>query len=164
MAGKLPAVKSKLRFSLELNADHRIGILVSEWHSDITKSLLNAALKVFEQNGLSKQLITIHVPGSFELPLAASWLLKKKKIGGAICLGCVIQGETKHDDYINHTIAQSISNLCLKFDKPLIYGVITSNNLQQAKDRSGGKFGNKGEESAIALLKMLQIKSIVKSI
>ncbi|MEO6189441.1 MAG: 6,7-dimethyl-8-ribityllumazine synthase [Saprospiraceae bacterium] len=164
MAGILPSANKKLKFNISLKPDHKIAIVVSEWNLAITSNLLKAAKTTLELNGLKNQLVIVHVPGAFELPLTSSWLLKKKKIEGVICLGCVIQGETKHDDYINHSIAQAFINLSLLTGKPLIYGVLTTNTKKQALDRSGGKLGNKGEECAIALLKMLSLKSIIKTL
>lgn len=164
MAGKMPSSAIKHTFSISLSSKDKIAIVVSEWNSDITNSLLAAAKKVFENQKLNKQLVTVKVPGAFELPFTASLLLKKKNIKGIICLGCVIQGETKHDDYINYTIAQAFNQLSIEHSKPVIFGVVTTNNLKQAIERSGGKLGNKGEESAITLLKMLQIQNLIKEI
>ncbi len=164
MAGKLPSSAIKQNYSTNLSVKDRFAIIVSEWNSEITNSLLAAAKKVFEDQKLHKQLVIVKVPGAFELPFTASLLLKKKNIKGIICLGCVIQGETKHDDYINYSITQSFNQLAIAYSKPVIFGVVTTNNVKQAKDRSGGKLGNKGEESAIALLKMLQIQNLIKEI
>lgn len=91
------------------------------------------------------------------MPLAAKWLLDQSYVQGVICLGCVIKGDTKHDEYINHAIAGGIMNLSLSYSKPVIFGVLTTKNRKQAEERSGGKLGNKGEESALALIKMLQL-------
>lgn len=163
MAGKLPsAIKSS--FTSLLSDKERIGIIVSDWNQEITTSLLSAARKVFNNCKLEKHQIIVHVPGAFEIPLAASLLLKKKNIKGVICLGCVIKGDTKHDDYINQSIAQSFSNLSIQYSKPVIFGVLTTNHIKQAKERAGGKLGNKGEEAAIALLKMIQIKELIKTL
>jgi 6,7-dimethyl-8-ribityllumazine synthase len=99
------------------------------------------------------------VPGSFELPLAAQWSAKKKKIDAVICLGCVIQGETRHFEFINQSVAQGIKDVGLKYNKPVIFGVLTTDNMRQAMDRAGGKHGNKGDEAAITAIKMLAIQA-----
>ena len=95
------------------------------------------------------------VPGSFELTLAAQWMAEKKDIDAVICLGCVIQGETRHFEFICQAVAQGITNVGLKFNKPVIFGVLTPDTKQQAIDRAGGKHGNKGDEAAITAIKML---------
>ena len=134
----------------------RIGIVVSEWNDQITDSLLAAAHQVLvEQNAKTKNIIVKYVPGSFELPLGAQLLASEKNIDGVICLGCVIQGETPHFDFICDAVANGITTVGLKFNKPVVFGVLTTNNLQQALDRAGGKHGNKGEEAANSLIKML---------
>lgn len=134
----------------------RIGIVVSEWNDQITDSLLAATHQVLVQhNAKSKNIIIKYVPGSFELPLGAQLLVSEKNIDGVICLGCVIQGETSHFEFICNAVANGITNVGLKFNKPVIFGVLTTNNLQQALDRAGGKHGNKGEEAANTLIKML---------
>lgn len=134
----------------------RIGIVVSEWNDQITDSLLAAAHQVLvNHNAKAKNIIVKYVPGSFELPLGAQYLASEKNIDAVICLGCVIQGETRHFDFICEAVANGISNVALKFNKPVIFGVLTTNNLQQALDRAGGKRGNKGEEAANSVVKML---------
>ena len=105
-------------------------------------------------------MLDIHyVPGSYELPLGAKYALgSQSKPDAIICLGCVIQGETKHDDYINYTIAEHISQLSLLSGTPIIFGVLTTNNKEQSLERSGGKHGNKGKECAESALKMISLK------
>ena len=134
----------------------KVGIVVSEWNDQITDSLLAAAHEVLISHGTKpKNIIVKYVPGSFELPLAAQFLASTKDIEAVICLGCVIQGETKHFDFICDAVANGITNVGLKYNKPIVFGVLTTNNLQQALDRAGGKHGNKGEEAAITAIKML---------
>ena len=131
------------------------GIVVSEWNKEITDSLLEGAVETLLQHGVDEKDIYIrHVPGSFELPFGASTLLEKKKFDAVICLGCVIQGETRHFDFICQAVAQGIMQVSLKEEIPGIFGVLTTNTLQQAKDRSGGACGNKGVEAAVTALKM----------
>jgi len=98
------------------------------------------------------------IPGSFELPLAAQTLFEKTDVDAVICLGSVIQGETKHFDYVCEAVSQGIKDVSLKYDKPAIFGVLTDNTLQQAQDRSGGKHGNKGDEAAITAIQMVAFK------
>lgn len=137
-------------------SDKQFGVVVSEWNDQITGALLEGALETLKEQGVTKNKIKIHyVPGSFELPLGAQLLAQKKEFDAVICLGCVIQGETRHFDFICDAVAQGICNVGLKYNKPVVFGVLTTNTLQQALDRAGGKHGNKGEEAAITAVKML---------
>ena len=137
-------------------SDRKFGIVASEWNSEITEALYSGAVETLLQNGASKEnIIRKSVPGSYELTLGAQWLAKKEEIDAVICLGCVIQGETPHFDYICQAVAHGITNVGLKYDKPVIFGVLTTLNLQQALDRAGGKHGNKGEEASFTAIKML---------
>ena len=95
------------------------------------------------------------MPGSYELSFGSQVFAQKADIDAVIAIGCVIQGETKHNDYINHAVAQGLTNVSLKYNKPVIFGVLTPNNQQQALDRAGGIHGNKGDEAAITAIKML---------
>lgn len=138
--------------------DGIFGIVVSEWNSDITNSLLQGAIETLKTNNVEEKDIYIqYVPGSFELPFGASKLLEKKKFDAVICLGCVIQGETRHFDFICNAVANGIMEVSLRKDIPVIFGVLTTNTLEQAQDRSGGKHGNKGIEAAITALKMASL-------
>jgi 6,7-dimethyl-8-ribityllumazine synthase len=138
--------------------DGIFGIVVSEWNSVITNSLLEGAINTLKENGVEEKDIYIqYVPGSFELPFGASKLLEKKKFDAVICLGCVIQGETRHFDFICQAVANGIMEVSLRKDIPVIFGVLTTNNQEQAIDRSGGKHGNKGVEAAITALKMASL-------
>jgi 6,7-dimethyl-8-ribityllumazine synthase len=137
-------------------ADRKFAIIVSEWNSDVTEALYSGAWETLIQNGASREnIIKKMVPGSFELTLAAQWMAEKKDIDAVICLGCVIQGETRHFEFICQAVAQGITNVGLKFNKPVIFGVLTPDTKQQAIDRAGGKHGNKGDEAAITAIKML---------
>lgn len=134
----------------------RFGVVVSEWNNSITDSLYAATLETLLSHGALKQHITTHyVPGSFELSLGAQRLASQKDIDAVICLGCVIQGETRHFDFICQAVAHGLTNVGLKYDKPVIFGVLTPDNYQQALDRAGGKHGNKGDEAAISAINML---------
>jgi len=137
-------------------SSRNIGIVVSEWNSEVTEALYSGAVETLVQNGAEfENLVRKSVPGSFELTLGAQWLAKEEEIDAVICLGCVIQGETPHFDYICQAVANGITNVGLKYDKPVIFGVLTTLNLQQALDRAGGKHGNKGDEAAATAIKML---------
>lgn len=136
-----------------------VAIVVSEWNTEITESLLNAAVDTLKQNGLTDEdIIVRHVPGSFELPLGAKFMLDNAEPDAVICLGCVIQGETRHFDFICDAVANGIMTLGLEYNTPVIFGVLTPNNMQQAVDRAGGKHGNKGVEAAITALKLIALQ------
>lgn len=137
-------------------SDKKFGIVVSEWNDQVTESLFSGAVETLLMHGAKKEnIFRKNVPGSFELTLGAQWLAELEEIDAVICLGCVIQGETRHFDFICDAVAHGITNVALKFNKPVIFGVLTPNTLQQALDRSGGKHGNKGDEAAITAIKML---------
>lgn len=145
-------------------APFRFGIVVSEWNSAITDSLYQGALQSLFANGAQDEnIFTYAVPGSFELTSGADLLLKNSKLDAVICLGCVIQGETRHFDFICNAVANGISNVAVKYSKPVIFGVLTTNNQQQAIDRSGGKHGNKGVEAAVTAIKMAYLAETLKS-
>ena len=136
----------------------RIGIVVAEWNIAITGALRDGAIKTLKKNGVpEKNIVITYVPGSFELTLGAQLLCGNKKIDAVIALGCVIQGETRHFDFICDAVANGITNLNIKYNKPVIFGVLTPNTLKQAQDRAGGKHGNKGDEAAVTALKMLAL-------
>ncbi len=139
-------------------SDKQFAIVVSEWNTDITEALYAGAVQTLISHEVSKEnIVRIDVPGSFELSLGAQKMAKRDDIDAVICLGCVIQGETKHFDFICDAVANGITNVGLKYDKPVIFGVLTPNNRKQALDRAGGKHGNKGDEAAITAIKMLAI-------
>lgn len=138
----------------------RFGIVVSQWNAEVTGALYEGAYAALIKNGaLVENIVDIRVPGSFELTSGADLLLASKKLDAVICLGCVIQGETRHFDFICNAVANGVTNVSIKYNKPVIFGVLTTDNLQQAKDRSGGKHGNKGEEAAVTAIMMANIKS-----
>lgn len=143
--------------------DLRIGIVVSEWNATITNSLLEGAYSTLVKHGVADENITVeHVPGSFELPTGAKFMFKYGKYDAVICLGCVIQGETRHFDFICDAVANAIAQLAMDENRPVIFGVLTTNDMQQAIDRSGGKHGNKGVEAAITALKMADMRIRMK--
>ncbi|WEK19798.1 MAG: 6,7-dimethyl-8-ribityllumazine synthase [Candidatus Pedobacter colombiensis] len=141
----------------------KFAIAVAEWNAEVTGSLYNGALETLLKHGVSAEsIISVPVPGSFELTAAAEILLQKHKdLDAVICLGCVIQGETKHFDFICDAVANGITQVGIKHAKPVIFGVLTTNDQQQAIDRAGGKHGNKGDEAAITALKMAELNATV---
>lgn len=137
-------------------SEKTFGIVVAEWHDDITGVLCEGAVNTLLEHGAKKENIYINtVPGSFELTLGAQFLAIQEEIDAVICIGVVIKGDTKHDDYINNAVANGITNVSLKFNKPVSFGLVTTNTLEQALDRAGGKHGNKGVEAAAAAIGML---------
>jgi len=135
------------------------GIVVSEWNEKITKGLLNGAYTTLLKHGATEENIIVKfLPGAFELPLGAQIMLEKTNVDAVICLGSVIQGETKHFDFVCEGTALGIKDVALKYNKPVIFGVLTDNNEQQAIDRSGGKHGNKGDEAAVTAIKMVDFQ------
>ncbi|MDD4108229.1 MAG: 6,7-dimethyl-8-ribityllumazine synthase [Prolixibacteraceae bacterium] len=140
-------------------ADMRLGIVIAEWNTEITSALAEGALSTLKKHGASDENILIkYVPGSFELPLGAQFFAEMENVDAVILLGCVIQGETKHFDYICTGVTKGTVDLNLKYNKPFIFGVLTTNTFEQAKDRSGGKHGNKGDEAAVSAIKMIHLK------
>lgn len=138
----------------------RFAILVSEWNEEVTESLYNGAVETLKRQGAKDEnIISQTVPGSYELTLGAQWMAERGDVDAVICLGCVIQGETRHFDFICDAVAHGITNVGLKYNKPVIFGVLTPNTMQQALDRAGGKHGNKGDEAAITAIKMLGMKA-----
>jgi len=135
----------------------RIGIAVSEWNEEVTGALYTGAINLLKEACVSSSNIyTIRVPGSYELILASQKLAQRNDVDAVIAIGCVIQGETRHFDFICQAVATGISDVNLKYDKPVIFGVLTPENQAQALDRAGGKHGNKGEEAAYTALRMIE--------
>lgn len=135
---------------------YTIGIVVAEWNSKVTDALLQGALVTLRQAGVLEENILVHaVPGTFELALGAQVLAEKKHVHAVITLGCVIQGETRHFDFICDAAANGIMEVSLKHHKPVAFGVLTTDNQLQALERAGGIHGNKGVEAAVTVLKML---------
>lgn len=133
----------------------RFGIVVSDWNRDITWLLLEGALNTLKKHGaVDKNIIIKHVPGSFELTIGSQLIAEYDDVDAIICLGCVIQGETPHFTYICQGVTQGITSLNLEYNIPFIFGVLTTNDKQQAIERSGGKHGNKGDEAAVTAIKM----------
>jgi 6,7-dimethyl-8-ribityllumazine synthase len=138
----------------------KFAILVAEWNQEITSNLKKGAYHTLLKCGvLEAHVLQQTVPGSFELPLGAQFILESHpEIDAVICLGSVIQGETKHFDYVCQAVALGIKEVALKYNKPVIFGVLTDNNIEQSRARSGGALGNKGDEAAVTAIKMVALK------
>src|SRR6187455_1278192 len=138
---------------------YKVGIVISQWNSKITSLLLEGAKETLTKAGvLPDNIEELSVPGSFELPWGARQLMKADKKDGIICLGCLIQGETKHDEYIASAVSNGIMQLSIMSGLPVIFGVLTTHTVEQAKERAGGSHGNKGSEAAAAALQMAKIR------
>ncbi len=141
---------------IKSGADLTIGIVVSEWNDEITSKLCEGAVQTLIDNNVIGANIKIQkVPGAFELPLGAQFLLKNEKLDGIITIGTVIQGETKHFDFVCQGATQGIMRVMLDFNTPISFCVLTDNTKEQSIARSGGKHGNKGIEAAVSLLQMI---------
>ncbi|MFW6043601.1 MAG: 6,7-dimethyl-8-ribityllumazine synthase [Marinilabiliaceae bacterium] len=142
----------------------KFGIVTSEWNPDVTDALLTGAYETLKKHGAKEENILVaHVPGSFELTHAARQFVKRTKVDAVICLGCVIKGDTPHFDYVCQGVTQGIASLNAKHKTPVIFGVLTTNDQQQALDRAGGKLGNKGDEAAITAIKMISLNQELKT-
>jgi|TARA_B100001094_G_scaffold178891_1_gene173122 6,7-dimethyl-8-ribityllumazine synthase len=143
--------------SLPDSSNMKIGIVVSKWNNKITDGLYNGAFTTLIESGVSENNIEkIEVPGSFELIFGAK-LLSRKDVDAIICLGSVIQGETKHFDYVCQAVSNGIKDLNISLNIPVIFGVLTDNTMEQAVNRSGGKHGNKGVEAAVTAINMVHL-------
>ena len=139
----------------------RFGIVVSEWNPEITRNLQKGAIKTLIDCGASEEnIISWDVPGSFELVYGCKKMIECQQLDAIIAIGNVIQGETKHFDFVCEGVTQGIVDLNIKHDVPVIFCVLTDNTKQQSLDRSGGKLGNKGIECAVAAIKMAALKNI----
>jgi 6,7-dimethyl-8-ribityllumazine synthase len=146
-------------------ADHmRFGIVVSEWNSEITEGLYQGAHDALVDLGASEEnILRFDVPGSFELIHGAAQLMEQGNVEAIICLGSVIRGETAHFDYVCQGVAHGIKDLNVRATIPVIFGVLTDDNWEQAKARSGGIHGNKGTEAAVSAVKMIALNRKLKN-
>jgi len=136
----------------------KFGIVVSDWNNEITWELLNGAVETLKKFKTKEENIIIkHVPGSFELTLGAQAFAEYTDVEAVICIGCVIQGETPHFNYVCQGVTQGITQLNIEYNIPFIFGVLTTFDHEQAKARAGGKYGNKGDEAAITAIKMVAL-------
>ena len=159
MASALKNLSDYDENSIPSAADLSFGIVVADWNKEITHALYEGCFDTLIKHGAKEENIhTAQVPGTFELPVAAKILASSKKVDAVICLGCVIKGETSHNEYINQAVANGLANLSLVSGKPFIFGLLTPNDEQQAIDRAGGKHGNKGVEAAVTAIRMVALK------
>ncbi|MDR1745887.1 MAG: 6,7-dimethyl-8-ribityllumazine synthase [Tannerella sp.] len=134
----------------------RIGIVVSEWNQSITEKLLEGACDTLERHGVKQGNIHVaYVPGSFELTFGARQMAEQLELDAVIAIGCVVRGDTPHFDYVCSATTQGVTELNLRYNIPFIFGLLTTDNMQQAEERAGGRYGNKGDEAAITAIKMV---------
>lgn len=137
-------------------ANMRVGIVVCEWNSNITETLLNGAIETLKAHGAKPEHIVVRtVPGSFELIYGANQMAKSGLVDGVITIGCIIKGDTPHFDFIAQGCTNGLAQINATGNIPVIFGVLTTNNLEQALERAGGRLGNKGEEYAITAIRMI---------
>jgi 6,7-dimethyl-8-ribityllumazine synthase len=156
------ALKNLSAYNPELIPDvagKTFGIVVTDYHEDITHKLYEGCYETLVQHGVAEADIhTAQVPGAYELPVGARMLAQSKSLDAIICLGCVIKGETTHNDYINSAVANALMSMGVASGKPVIFGLLTPNTHEQAVDRAGGKHGNKGIEAAVTAIRMVALK------
>lgn len=163
MASALKNLSTYDESNLPSAENMKIGIVVADWNEKITHALYQGCFDTLIKHGVEEDKIeTVQVPGAFELTVAAKMLLQNKKLDAVICIGCVIKGETSHNEYINNSVAIGLTNLGVMSGIPCIFGLLTPNDEQQAIDRSGGKYGNKGVEAAVTALRMAGLKHDLK--
>jgi 6,7-dimethyl-8-ribityllumazine synthase len=140
-------------------SDMRFGVVVSEWNPNVTESLLEGVLQTLQNQGAEPdQIVVQYVPGSFELVYGAKFLAENAKVDAVIALGSVVRGDTPHFDYVCQGVTQGITYLNATQSVPIIFGVLTTDNMEQATDRAGGRYGNKGDEAAVTAIKMVALK------
>lgn len=151
-------MKKTVSGNMLASGEDRFAIVVSRFNDLITERLLHGAVETLQRHGADAESITVvRVPGSFELPVVAGKLAESRQFSAVIALGAVIQGETDHHDYINHAVAQGLMSVSQNFGVPVLFGVLTCRNMEQALDRAGGKAGNKGTEAALAAIETVNV-------
>lgn len=139
--------------------DMKIGIAVAHWNNDITDKLLEGAVETLLKYGCqSENIIVKSIPGTFELTLCAQLFAENTDVDAVIALGCVIQGDTRHFDFICQSVTEGLTQLTITWDMPMIFGVLTTNTREQALERCGGRLGNKGDEAAITAIRMVALQ------
>lgn len=142
----------------EVDPEERVAIVVSRFNENVTGALLEGAVATLGEHGVQEQCIRIAwTPGAFEIPLIADRLARSGDFAAVLCLGAVIQGETDHHEYINSAVAQAIMRIGLESGVPVLFGLLTCRNMDQALARAGGSVGNKGKEAALAALEMMGV-------
>ncbi|MDB4443567.1 6,7-dimethyl-8-ribityllumazine synthase [Saprospiraceae bacterium] len=163
MASALKNLSDYNEANLPSAKNMKFGIVVADWNAKITHALYEGCFETLIKHQAKEENIkTVQVPGTFELTVAAKILLQNQKYDAIICIGCVIKGETNHNEYINNSVALGLTNLGLASGIPCIFGVLTPNDEQQAIDRAGGKYGNKGVEAAVTAIRMSALKENLK--
>lgn len=143
--------------------EFRFAILVADWNKEVTSALCNGAMKTLIACYAKKENITVlSVPGSFELSAAAAMIASVGGFDAIICLGCIVQGETRHFEFISQAVALGLTNVSIQYNMPVIFGVLTTDNITQAMERAGGKHGNKGVEAALTAIRMIELKNKIK--
>ncbi|MCQ2973465.1 MAG: 6,7-dimethyl-8-ribityllumazine synthase [Bacteroidales bacterium] len=156
MASSLKNLSDFGNMEIPNGSDMKIGIVVAQWNKEITDALFQGAKQTLLKHEVKEDnIISISVPGTFELTLGAQNLLEYTDVDAVIVLGCVIQGDTRHFDFICQSVTQGVTDLNIKYNQPVIFGVLTTNNLEQAQERCGGKLGNKGDEAAVTAIQMV---------
>lgn len=141
---------------------YTIGVIAAEWNPEVTDAMMHGAVDTLAEHGVKDDNIIVRrVPGTFELSSAADMMLRHLHVDAVICIGCVIQGETRHFEFICQAVSQGLTNVALKHERPVIFSVLTTDTMEQALARSGGKHGNKGVEGAVTALKMLAFKNSI---
>ncbi len=159
MASALKNLSAYDESTLPDGGELRFGIVVAEYHTDVTHALYEGAYDFLVEHGVRPDRIhTLQVPGAFELPAGARLAAGREKLDAVICLGCVIKGDTPHNDYINQSVANALQTMSVASGRPYIFGLLTPNTHEQALDRAGGKLGNKGVEAANAALRMAALR------
>lgn len=163
MASTLKNLSTYDPSSMPTATEMTFGIVVSDWNEKITHALYEGCLNTLLEHGAKEDNIhTVQVPGAFELPIGARLLAGHHNCDAVICLGCVIKGETSHNEYINMSVAQGLTNMSLTSGRPFIFGLLTTNDEQQALDRAGGQHGNKGVEAATTAIRMAALRKDLK--
>ena len=147
-------------------SEYRIGVIAAEWNPEVTDAMLRGAVDTLKEHGVKEENLCVRrVPGTFELTSAADTMISWENLDAVICIGCVIQGETRHFEFICQAVSQGLTNVALKRERPVIFSVLTTDTMQQALDRAGGRHGNKGVEGAVTALKMVAYrKSLIPEI
>lgn len=160
MASELKNLSNYNKKEIPSAEDMKIAIIVSDWNTEITGALAQGAVETLKKHKINEDDILLSkVPGTFELTFASKYIIENQDVDAVIAIGCVIKGETPHFDYICQGVTQGITKINLEYDVPVIFGVLTTENLEQARDRAGGKHGNKGIEAAITAIKMADFKA-----
>lgn len=142
---------------------YTVAVVTALFNSEFTKKLEAAAIEFLKKSNV-RNIYQVNVAGAFEIPMATQWLLQKDNVDAVVALGAVIRGETSHYDYVCNAVERGCSELQLAYDKPVGFGVLTTDNEQQTEDRCGGKHGNKGAEAAQVVMEMLNLKSKIQEI